>query len=93
MVEAKVNLEKRDDFESKIRIEAYNLMNACYPYDVLCWELAEFILLYQKGHGKYSEHDLSKKKEMIFDISPTYEQICLLISTYKCYLTQEHRYP
>lgn len=93
MVETIVNLEIKDDLESKVRIEAHHLMNACFPYDVLCWELAEFILLYQKGRGKYSEHDLRKKNEEIFDISPTYEQICLLISTYKSYLTQEHHYP
>lgn len=52
------NLESSKNLESQTNLSAKKLLEEQFPYDVLVWELAEFKLLYQVGHGKYTEHDV-----------------------------------
>lgn len=93
MKEFKLNIEEDEKLKSQIKLAAHYLSQEGLPYDVLCWELAEFQLIVEKGRGKYSEHDVTKKAEKIFDLSPKYDEICWLISELKIYLIQENLYP
>ena len=93
MKEFKLNVEKDEKLKSQIKIAAYHLSKEEFPYDVLCWDLAEFQLITEKGHGKYSEQDVIKRAEEIFDSSPKYDELCWLISEFKIYLIQENLYP
>ena len=93
MKEFELNIEKDEKLKSQIKLAAYHLSKEGLPYDVLCWELAEFQLITEKGREKYSEHDITKRAEEIFDSSPKYDEICWLISEFKIYLIQENLYP
>ena len=93
MKNTKKNIDSNQNLKAKTEKRAHNLMKENIPYDVLCWELAEFLLIYEKGRGLYSEHDVCQKAKEIFESSPKYEEICLLIGLYKSYLEQEHLYP
>ena len=85
--------KKYKDFITRVEQTAQYLLNEQLPYEDLCWELAEFQLLYEKGHGKYNECDLRKKVETLYEVSPSYRELCLIIATYKEYLKVKKLYP
>ena len=86
-------IENHDELKNYIDNSAYNLSDELIPYDVLCWELAEYQLIFEKGKGKYSERDVIKRAEEIFDLSLSYEDICWLISGLKVYIERSNKYP
>ena len=91
--ELKLEIEKDKKFREKIEYSANHLLEQEFPYDVLCWELAEFELLLKKGWRLYSEEDVIKRAEKIFDLSPEYHQLCWKISAIKVYLEENDLYP
>ena len=68
-------------------------MKSYYPYDALCWALAEFELILEKGQKNYTEHELSEREKEIFDASLNYEEICWFIANLKIYLEEINLYP
>ena len=70
-----------------------HLRKSNYPYDALCWALAEFELIFEKGHKGYSEHEVIEREKKIFDISLEYDEICWFIANLKVYLEQISLYP
>ena len=91
--EYQLNHKKYKEFTTRVEQAAKYLLNEQLPYEDLCWELAEFQLIYEKGHGKYDEHDVRKKAKTLYEISPSYREICLIIATYREYLTDKKLYP
>lgn len=91
--ELTLEIEKEKKFREKIEHSANQLLGQDFPYDVLCWELAEFELILKKGWGLYSENDVVKRAEKIFELSPEYHQLCWQISVIKVYLEENDLYP
>lgn len=79
----------------KLRVEQYYqyLLNSYFPFDALCWALAELELIFEKGSKKYSENDVIKRAEKIIDSNIDYDTLCLLISRFKIYLEDIKLYP
>ncbi len=70
-----------------------HLLDSNFPFDALCWALAELELLFEKGSKKYSERDVVKRAEKIFDSDLDYDTLCWLISRFKIYLEEINQYP
>lgn len=68
-------------------------MKSNYPYDALCWALAEFELIFEKGYKKYSEHEVIEREKTIFNALLDYEQLCWFIANLKVYLEETDLYP
>jgi hypothetical protein len=79
--------------KNQVKLRAKELMHKELPFDVLCWELAELQLIIEKGHGRYTEHEVSKMEEKIFNSSISYKEICWIISTLISFLGQQDLYP
>ena len=79
----------------KLKIDQFyqHLLNSNFPFDVLCWALAEFNLIFEKGVRNYSEKDVIKRAEKIFDSELNYDTICWLISNIKTYVEEIKLYP
>ena len=88
-----LEIEKDKKLREKIEHSANHLLEQVFPYDVLCWELAEFELILKKGWGLYSENDVIKRAEKIFGLSPEYHQLCWQISVIKVFLEENDLYP
>ncbi len=71
----------------------HHLLNSNFPFDALCWALAELELLFEKGSKKYSERDVIKRAQKIFDSDLNYDTLCWLISRLKTYLEGIKIYP
>ena len=68
-------------------------MKSNYPYDTLCWALAEFQLIFEKGHKNYSEHEVIEREKKIFNALIDYDDLCWFIANLKVYLEQIKLYP
>ena len=86
-------IERGDELKTHVDNDAYNLSDEFLPYDVLCWELAEYELIFEKGKGEYSEQDEIERAEEIYDLSLSYLDICWLISGLKVYLERSNKNP
>ncbi|MFX1389963.1 MAG: hypothetical protein ACFE9Z_07880 [Promethearchaeota archaeon] len=53
-----IKIKITDKLKSRIKKATQHLVKSNYPYDALCWALAEFQLIFEKGHKKYSEHEV-----------------------------------
>ncbi|MFX0024684.1 MAG: hypothetical protein ACFE9S_20420 [Candidatus Hermodarchaeota archaeon] len=71
----------------------YHLLNSNFPFDALCWALAELELIFEKGTKKYSERDVIKRAQKIFDSELDYDTLCWSISRLKTYLEWIKSYP
>lgn len=91
--EYQLNSKKDKKFRAQVEQFANYLLNEHLPYDDLCWELAEFQLIYEKGKKKYSEKQIRKKVEMLYEISPSYRELCWIIAMYKVFLAEIKIYP
>lgn len=89
----RVCVELNDKLKSKIKDTAKEISKKYYPYDALCWALAEFQLIFEKGRGNYIEQEVINTAEKIFDSSLKYHEICWLISNLKVYLEEIKAYP
>lgn len=69
------------------------LSKSYFPFDALCWALAELQLIFEKGIKKYSEGDVIKRAEKILDSDLDYDTLCWLISRFKTYLEEIKLYP
>ena len=87
------NKKKIEKFRKQVEQTADNLLKVQLPYEDLCWELAEFQLIYEKGSGKYKRRELRNKVKTLNEISPSYRELCWIIATYKVYLTELKQYP
>jgi hypothetical protein len=68
------------DLEEKINVAAYFLSQKNYPYDKLCWLLAERQLLAQGDPG-YAVHErIREKAAEIYHNSPPYDILVWLIA-------------
>ena len=89
LVKIKINEELR----SKIDKATQQLSKSYYPYDALCWALAEFELIFEKGHNNYSEYEVIDREKEIFDISLAYDDLCWFIANLRTYLEEVNLYP
>jgi len=86
-------VEKNDTIKPQVKFATFNLLQERLPYEDLCWQLAEFQLLFEKGRKGYSERDVCRRAKTIFDSTLTYVELCWLICEFKSYLKQEKVYP
>lgn len=79
----------------KYRAEKFyqHLIKSNFPFDAMCWALAELQLIIEKGYKKYSENDVIKRAEEILDSSIEYDKLCWLIASFKIYLEGIGKYP
>ncbi len=93
----KVNLLKVIEMTENRRINTekvfQHLLNSFFPFDAMCWALAELNLIFEKGHKKYSEKDVIERAEEILDSSLDYNTICWFIASFKVYLEEIGDYP
>lgn len=85
--------EITEKLRSKIDEFTQHLVKSNYPYDTLCWALAEFQMIFEKGHKNYLEHEVVERAEKIFDVSLDYDELCFLIANLKIYLEEVKLYP
>lgn len=85
-------IERHDDLKNFVDNSAHNLSYKLIPYNILCWELAEYQLIFEKGKEEYSEQDVIERAEKIYDLSISYEDICWLITGVKVYLEKSNFY-
>lgn len=88
-----VKIEVTEKLRSKINEFTQHLLKSNYPYDALCWALAEFQLIFEKGHKKYLESEVIEREKKIFDASLDYEELCWFIANLKVYLEEVNLYP
>ena len=83
------------DENCRLKIEQFyqHLLDSNFPFDTLCWALAELELIFEKGSKKYSERDVIKRAEKILDSDLDYDTLCWLISRFKIYLEEISLYP
>ncbi|MFX1345987.1 MAG: hypothetical protein ACFFBC_08830 [Promethearchaeota archaeon] len=86
-----IELDKK--LRSKVKFTAKELSSKYYPYDALCWALAEFQMIFEKGDKGFSEQDVINQAEKIMDSSLSYKEVCWLISMLKVYLEETNLYP
>ncbi|MFW9940401.1 MAG: hypothetical protein ACFFFT_05125 [Candidatus Thorarchaeota archaeon] len=89
----RVCIELDNKLRSKVKFTAKELSSKYYPYDALCWALAEFQMIFEKGDKGFSEQDVINQAEKIMDSSLSYEEVCWLISMLKVYLEETNLYP
>ena len=85
--------ENNRKLKNQVEVKTKELMHKNLPFDVLCWELAELQLIIEKGHGNYTDHEVSVMEEKIFNSTISYKEICWIISTLICFLGQHDLYP
>jgi len=88
-----VKIEITEKLRSKIDEFNHHLLKINYPYDTLCWKLAEFELIFESGCRCYSKHDVIEREKKIFDVSLDYEKLCWIITNFKVYLEEINLYP
>ncbi|MFX0081134.1 MAG: hypothetical protein ACFE94_05215 [Candidatus Hodarchaeota archaeon] len=88
----RVKIELNQKLRSKAKYTAKELSKKYYPYDALCWALAEFQMIFEKGHGSFSEQDVIERVQKIMDSPLSYEKVCWLISMLKVYLEEINLY-
>ena len=86
-------VEINNDLREEIDKFTEHLIMSNYPYDTLCWALAEFELIFEKGHKKYSEHEVIEREKQIFDASLDYDELCWFIARHKVNLERINNYP
>jgi len=81
--------------ELRTKIDEFTeyLVKTNFPYDNLCWALAEFELIFENGHKHYTEHEVIAREKKIFDASLDYEELCWFIANLKVYLEYINLYP
>jgi hypothetical protein len=89
----RVCISLNKNLRSKVNYTAKELSSKYYPYDALCWALAEFQMIFEKGNKIYSEQDVIDRAQKIMDSPLSYEEVCLLISLLKVYLEEVNLYP
>ncbi|MFX1279188.1 MAG: hypothetical protein ACFFA3_07205 [Promethearchaeota archaeon] len=77
----------------KIKIIVNELSDKHYPYDALCWALAEFQMIFEKGKKNFSEKEVVNRFNKINDSDLSYEVVCQLIPFLKVYLEEIKLYP
>ena len=91
--DSRVCIKLNRKLRSKIKYTAKELSSKYYPYDALCWALAEFQLIFEKGKKKYSEHEVIERAESIFESLLDYDDLCRFIANLKIYLEEAKLYP
>ncbi len=82
-----------EKLRSKIDETTQHLIKSNFPYDALCWALAEFQMIFEKGGKNYSEQEVIEREKKIFNVSLEYDEICFLIANLKVYLEEVKLYP
>jgi hypothetical protein len=88
-----LKIEITEDLRAKIDEFIEHLLKSYYPYDALCWALAEFQLIFEKGKKNYSEHDVIERAEKLLDAFLDYDDLCRFIADLKIYLEEAGIYP
>ena len=86
-------IELTKELKMKINHFYQHLLNSYFPFDALCWALAELQLIFEKGSKKYFRRDVIKRAEKIIDSDIDYDTLCWLISSFKTYLEEIKLYP
>jgi hypothetical protein len=74
--------ENNERIRERINIAAYYLAQMNYPYDTLCWMLAERQLYLQQNFQTPEKNLIKKKAAEIFFSTPPYDILCWLISEF-----------
>ena len=85
--------DKNRKLKNQVELRAKELMHKEFPFDVLCWELAEIQLIIEKSHGNYTRKEVRKMEEKIFNSTISYKEICWIIATLTSFLGQQDLYP
>jgi len=88
-----IEIEISEQLRSRIDEFTSHLLKSNFPYDTLCWALAELQLIFEKGHKNYSESEVIEREKKIFDSTLNYEEICWFIGSLKAYLEENRMYP
>ncbi|MFX1569157.1 MAG: hypothetical protein ACFFCV_12405 [Promethearchaeota archaeon] len=86
-------IEMNEDQKLKIKCFYQHLLKSNFPFDALCWALAELELIFEKGSNNYTESDVVIRTKRIFDSDLDYNSLCWLISRFKTYLEENKLYP
>ena len=75
-------IEGNEKIGERINIAAYYLAQKNFPYDTLCWMLAERQLYFQQNFQTPEKNLTKKKAAEIFFSTPPYDVLCWLISEF-----------
>lgn len=81
-----------EHIHSFLDLEAEKLAKRYFPYDDLCWQLAELELISERGIKNYTNREVFQREQEIFDDSPKYIDICWLIAELNTYLKHKGLY-
>jgi hypothetical protein len=88
-----VKIKADDDLQHIVNSKTHDLSDEIFAYEDLCWELAEYQLIFEKGYKEYNESEINHRAKKILDSKLNYGDICWLISSFKSYLKQHKLYP
>jgi len=74
--------EINEDINEQVNIAAFYLAQKNFPYDTLCWMLAERQLYFQQNFQAPEKNLIKKKAAEIFFSTPPYDILCWLISEF-----------
>lgn len=89
----RIYVKLNEELKRKIENTAHEISKKNYPYDALCWALAEYQLIFEKGNKKYYETEVIECEKKIFNSSLDYKEICWLIAYLKVYLEEIKLFP
>jgi hypothetical protein len=82
-----------EKLKEQVTHKSHTLREEFISYEDLCWELAEYQLIFEKGQNKYSEKDVIKRAKEIFNSNLNYRDICWLVSSFRTYLKENKLFP
>ncbi|MFX1388736.1 MAG: hypothetical protein ACFE9Z_01575 [Promethearchaeota archaeon] len=77
----------------KVNENYKRLLRSNFPFDAMSWALAEMQLIFEKGHGDFTEKEVVRVAQKIIDNIPDYDTLCWLIANFKVYLEEIGQYP
>ncbi|MFX1312891.1 MAG: hypothetical protein ACFFHD_09790 [Promethearchaeota archaeon] len=72
--------ELKEKIIEEINVASYFLAKKNYPYDILCWKLAEKRLMYKNPETDFSEELVKQNAAAIYFSCCEYDVMCWLIA-------------
>jgi hypothetical protein len=82
---------KNKRMRNHINEMANKIILSLLPYWWLCFLLANYILIYQKGYGKYSKKKVKKQMKSIYLVSPEYHELCWYLSLFQIFFENQRQ--
>ncbi|MFX1237940.1 MAG: hypothetical protein ACFFAS_10480 [Promethearchaeota archaeon] len=83
--------DKNEDSINDINIAAYFLSEEAYPYDTLCWFLAERLFKIENPEMNVSENLIKQRAAQIYFEQCPYDVLCYRIAEIDIYLDQNQQ--